>query len=495
MNKEARERRWANGEGYNRYIRNELDSFRKDAWKRQILEHFPEDRMLNILDIGTGPGFFACILAEEGHNVCAVDASESMLFYARENARELGVSPQFMRMDLNDLSFEGESFDVVVARNVTWTLERPDHVYAQLKHVLKPQGTLLVYDANWHMHFFDEELMTRVREREERFLRTYGRREVVSGGDTEYFATAPLTRIQRPAWDERALERLGFDVTVRENVGERVYEDWEKDLYAESPLFEICAIKREEHPDERIMRDYWQTRSHTFGFTDDRAKLREIGTRAARYLPAKPLKVLDVGTGPGTIACAMALMGHEVHGIDLAPRMIERARANAEKLGLDIRFTCATAGSLPFEDDSFDVVVSRNLTWALPEPEKTFEQWRRVLKPGGILMYRDGNHYLYHHDEQARRDRELVTEKLGSPHGPKRGLDIDYSPCDRAAYDLPLSRCDRPGGWDDEALPRMGFDIIAEELHMPQRLLRHGVYDQGHYTNFLIVARNGKRED
>ena len=105
MDDRQRYSQWESGEGYNRYITAELESFRKAAWKRQILRHVDAGRPLDVLDVGTGPGFFACILAEEGMNVTGIDQSEGMLQKARENAARLGVSPALLRMDVNRWGF------------------------------------------------------------------------------------------------------------------------------------------------------------------------------------------------------------------------------------------------------------------------------------------------------------------------------------------------------------------------------------------------------
>lgn len=240
-----RAKRWDSGEAYNRYITSELNSFRKEAWKEQICSHFKGAKGLHILDVGTGPGFFACILSEEGHCITAIDNSAGMLEHAAANAAVLGVCPTFMQMDVNQLEFKDDSFDVIVSRNVTWTLEKPEQVYAELKRILKPGGKLLIYDANWHLHFYDEKLMRRVREREQRHLERYGTAEIVAENDMEYYNSAPLTRIIRPKWDVNILKnRLGMKVSVQEDIGKNVYEVWEKELYAESPLFEICAEKQ-----------------------------------------------------------------------------------------------------------------------------------------------------------------------------------------------------------------------------------------------------------
>lgn len=102
------------------------------------------------------------------------------------------------------------------------------------------------------------------------------------------------------------------------------------------------------------------------------------------------LKVLDIGTGPGIMAICLADMGHRVTAIDLADGMLAQARKNSELYGVDIEFRKADAEQLPFEDGSFDAVVSRWVLWTLPNPEAALKEWMRVLKPGGKLVYADG---------------------------------------------------------------------------------------------------------
>ena len=493
MKQEERNKRWSSGEHYDRYIQGELDSFRKNAWKRQLMQHFAPGTCLEILDVGTGPGFFACILSEEGHRVTGIDASDGMLACAEKNAAALGVHPVFLKMDLNEMTFPDASFDAVVLRNVSWTLQYPETVYTEFKRLLRPGGKLLIYDANWQMHWFDEEKLRRVRERERRYYEKYGREEKVSNGDLEYYKTCPLTRIERPDWDEKTLTGLGFAVTVTEDVGRFVYEEWEKDLYGESPLFEICAVKQPEAPAQEKMRRYWQYRAERFGRENNMETLRRLGAEAASCLPEGRLRVLDVGTGPGTVALAMALQGHEVTGVDLTSNMIRKAKENAAALGLCVRFLVTAAGELPFADESFDAVISRNLTWALPEPEQTFRQWRRVLKPGGQLLYWDANHYYYLFNGDDARHRAQIEALAGTAHG-SNGYDengkpilVDYSLCDETALELPLSRVDRPGGWDERVLPHLGFEILAERVFRPQLLLPLGEA-RGYYTEFFIAA-------
>ena len=367
-------KKWESGDGYNRYITAELASFRKMAWKQRLLQHFTAGQPLRILDAGCGPGFFSCILAEEGYDVTGIDLSEGMLSHAKQNADRLMVRPTFLQMDLNALEFEEETFDVIVTRNVTWTLPNPERTYSAFHRVLKPNGKLLIYDANWYLHFFDEKKLEETRQREAAHLAKYGEEELVAKRDEEMFRIAPLTSTVRPDWDQTTLRNFDFDVTVTENIGHFVYEQWEKDLYADCPLFEICAVKREKSQEEQNMHTYWQKRSETFGFAERKESLQELGARYQRYMPTEPQKVLDVGTGTGMVAAAIACNGHHVTGVDLCSNMIEKAKQNTESLNLNIDFVCTSAGDLPFADDTFDVIVSRNLTWALPDPEATFLQ-------------------------------------------------------------------------------------------------------------------------
>ncbi|RHO86091.1 class I SAM-dependent methyltransferase [Ruminococcus sp. AF41-9] len=241
----SRKEKWKDGTDYDRYIQEELTSFRKKAWKEQICKNFDGRKKLHILDVGTGPGFLSCILSEEGHLLTGIDASEGMLACAEKNAEKMGVHPRFLHMDVNHMEFADESFDVIVSRNVTWTLEHPESVYREFYRILKKNGILLTYDANWHRHFFDEELYKKVREHEKECLMKYGREEVVAEPDYGLFETAPLTKEIRPQWDIRFLQdELSMSVKVEQDIGSRLYEQWEKELYRESPLFEICAIKR-----------------------------------------------------------------------------------------------------------------------------------------------------------------------------------------------------------------------------------------------------------
>jgi ubiquinone/menaquinone biosynthesis C-methylase UbiE len=97
-------------------------------------------------------------------------------------------------------------------------------------------------------------------------------------------------------------------------------------------------------------------------------------------------RVLDVacGSGNGAIAAARRTWGGTV-GSDYVPALLERARERAEEERLDIEFVEADAQDLPFEDSSFDVVMSIFGAMFAPDQEKTAAELLRVVKPGGRI--------------------------------------------------------------------------------------------------------------
>ena len=142
---------WTNrSSGYSSVNQEELASQQKNVWGRQISSRiaarFPgrKPETIRVLDVGTGPGFFAIILAQMGYQVTAVDYTASMLEEARHNAGAFVGRIQFRQMNAEALCFASDSFDVVVTRNVTWNLHNPEQAYAHWTRVLAPGGLLFL---------------------------------------------------------------------------------------------------------------------------------------------------------------------------------------------------------------------------------------------------------------------------------------------------------------------------------------------------------------
>lgn len=102
--------------------------------------------------------------------------------------------------------------------------------------------------------------------------------------------------------------------------------------------------------------------------------------------------LLDVGCGTGPMIELLCEEYPERHytGLDLTPAMIEKAK---EKNLANTEFIDGDSENMPFEDESFDVIICANSFHHYPEPEKFFSEVHRVLKPGGSLVLRDYTSY------------------------------------------------------------------------------------------------------
>ncbi|HEX4959308.1 MAG TPA: class I SAM-dependent methyltransferase [Thermoanaerobaculia bacterium] len=145
---------------------------------------------------------------------------------------------------------------------------------------------------------------------------------------------------------------------------------------------------------KKTIAGYWDGRSGAFehqqGIRNRVQKAAWMGFLASAVGEA-PKSVLDVGTGTGFLALLLAELGHRVKGLDLSPGMVEQARHNGAERGLQAEFAVGDAEILPEPDAAYDVVVNRNVLWTLPRPESALADWKRVLKPGGLLVVIDGD--------------------------------------------------------------------------------------------------------
>lgn len=98
-------------------------------------------------------------------------------------------------------------------------------------------------------------------------------------------------------------------------------------------------------------------------------------------------RVLDVACGTGVVSITAARRGARVTGLDLTPALLQRARENQATAKVDVEWREGDAEALPFEDASFDMVLSQFGHMFAPRPAVVTAEMLRVLKPGGTLAF------------------------------------------------------------------------------------------------------------
>ena len=168
--------------------------------------------------------------------------------------------------------------------------------------------------------------------------------------------------------------------------------------------------------------------------------------------------VLDIGCGPGIFSVLLANEGFRVTAADYTPAMLEQARAATRHRRALVDVVCADAQDLPFADGTFHAVVSRNLTWNLPHPERAYREWERVLAPGGVIVNFDANWYHHLVFDDARHayehDRELTARSGAHDECEIAGFEA----MEDIARQVPLTSTLRPS-WDERVLGDLGLSV------------------------------------
>ncbi|WP_394841993.1 class I SAM-dependent methyltransferase [Pendulispora brunnea] len=110
--------------------------------------------------------------------------------------------------------------------------------------------------------------------------------------------------------------------------------------------------------------------------------------RLVKFAQVTPgARVLDVACGTGVVGLTAARLGAKVTGLDLSPPLLERAKENASIMGLEIEWHQGDVEALPFEDASFDVVLSQFGHMFAPRPKVAIQEMLRVLRRGGTIAF------------------------------------------------------------------------------------------------------------
>ena len=174
------------------------------------------------------------------------------------------------------------------------------------------------------------------------------------------------------------------------------------------------------------MRALWDDEARTFDEAADHG-LRDPGVRAAwrellrDLLPPPPARVADLGCGTGTLALLLTEEGYDVTGVDVSPEMVRRARAKAP----EVEFVVADASVPPLDPASYDVVLSRHVLWAMPDPAAALERWARLLRERWAAGAGRGQLV-----DRSRADRRRDRRPGRGPWAVRRPCDL----CSRRAY-------------------------------------------------------------
>lgn len=149
---------WDYDDHHNHGVNSEIE---KELWRNEIATLLGHNQDLKILDIGTGTGFLALLLARLNYDVTAVDWSMTMMQKAKEKATACQIPVHFEVQDAENLTFPDASFNAIVSRHVLWTLADPFRASKEWVRVLKLGGMVITdiprqgSDSGKH-HYGDE---------------------------------------------------------------------------------------------------------------------------------------------------------------------------------------------------------------------------------------------------------------------------------------------------------------------------------------------------
>ena len=218
--------------------RDEIESDKSKRWLEEIEQVLPKDKKLNILDVGCGAGYFEVILGKKGHRVTGIDLTSEMVLKAEEMIRIYELDSKHVKAIVGDgehLNFKDEEFDVVISRNLTWTLPHPIEAYKEWARVLKKGGTLLNYDAEYAKGAHNLKSAENIAHK--------NIPDSLKDECHSIYHMLTISTLNRPEWDRTILEELGFkDIKCDINFGNRIFVE-KDEFYIPDRMFSITAKK------------------------------------------------------------------------------------------------------------------------------------------------------------------------------------------------------------------------------------------------------------
>ena len=216
----------------------EIESYKSSRWLEEIKGFLPKKEKLNILDLGCGTGYFEVLLGREGHIVTGVDLTEEMIAKANDMIRIYGLQESQVKAvvgDAENTAFSDESFDVVITRNLTWTLPHPIDAYKDWYRVLKCGGVLINFDAEYakgaHNLTSPENIAHKNVSKE------------LADECHDIYHMLTISTLDRPEWDVHVLEEIGFkNIIIDKTFGDRIFVE-KDEFYIPDKMFSIRAVK------------------------------------------------------------------------------------------------------------------------------------------------------------------------------------------------------------------------------------------------------------
>lgn len=240
------QKRWeSSAAGFSEGVRRELQEER-EQWDHYIQDNVRPEPGIRVLETCCGPGFLSILFSGEGRMVTAADESESMLEEARRNARLFGADVDFVNMDCHKLSFDDNTFDMVISRNSLWTMYNPAEAYKEWARVLKPGGRMIIFESSWCLEYRRRDVM----EKKIEFRKKHNlpAQETHYAGDMglaqELDARSMLGNVYRPDWDFNVLDKMKMDILVDEDAWKDLWNDDYKKQFGYAPMFMINATKK-----------------------------------------------------------------------------------------------------------------------------------------------------------------------------------------------------------------------------------------------------------
>ena len=190
--------------------------------------------------------------------------------------------------------------------------------------------------------------------------------------------------------------------------------------------------------------DYWSLRSHGYRLeiedelnkNENSFYAHELLSRVKKHNFSLAPSALDLGCGPGFFSILLAQNGFKVTAIDLSDGMLQQAKELCQKRKLNVNLLKADVQNPPFTPESFDLIVSRNVFWDLPDLNTAYKNALKLLKKSGLLIIFDGNHYYYYQDPDYKMESWYDTHSHLE--------NVDVSIIDDIAKNLPASFKLRP---------------------------------------------------